>query len=242
MIESDRIILESANPYPFAADDVQLMDSPLPPLATRPVVAVVDDEPQVRRFLATALAPLNAEVAEFGSVAEFVAGLSERRFDCAVIDLRLPDGTGLEAAAQVRARSLTTSIVLVSGYANVRVAVQAVRDGVIEVLEKPFDPAELLSAVHWGVILCEQRAAQSLKTQQLQERVASLTESEREVLDLVLRGLPNKTIARTLHLGLRTIESRKHRLYQKLGAGSISELVQIAIAAGIVPCEPAAVS
>jgi two-component system response regulator FixJ len=203
-------------------------------------VAIVDDEPQVRRFLAAAIAPLSPEVVEFGNVAEFVSGLSSHRFECAVIDLRLPDGTGLEAAAEVRARSLATSIVLVSGYANVRVAVQAVRGGVIEVLEKPFDPQELLSAVHWGVVLCEQRTAQSLRTQRLQQRVASLTESEREVLDLVLGGLPNKSIARNLHLGLRTVESRKHRLYQKLGAGSISELVQIAIAAGLVPREPAA--
>ena len=208
----------------------------------RPVVAVVDDEPQVRRVLAAALAPLSPQVVEFGSVREFADALASQRFDCAVLDLRLPDGTGLEAAAEVRARSLATSIVLVSGYANVRVAVQAVRDGVIEVLEKPFDPQELLSAVHGGVILCRQRTAQSLRTQALQQRVASLTESEREVLDSVLGGLPNKTIARNLHMGLRTVESRKHRLYQKLGATSMSELVQIAIAAGIVPREPDAVA
>jgi len=218
------------------------MDSPLPPPGTRPVVAVVDDEPQVRRVLAAALAPLSPQVVEFGSVAEFASALASHRFDCAVLDLRLPDGTGLEAAAEVRSRNLPTSIVLVSGYANVRVAVQAVRDGVIEVLEKPVDPQELLSAVHWGVTVCQQRTAQSLRAQELQRRMASLSESEREVLDLVLSGLPNKTIARNLQLGLRTVESRKHSLYQKLGASSISELVQIAIAAGVVPREPGAVA
>ena len=209
------------------------MESPLPPPATRPVVAVVDDEPQVRRFLAAALAPLSPEIVEFGSVAEFVAGLASHRFDCAVIDLRLPDGTGLEAAAQVRARSLATSIVLVSGYANVRVAVQAVRDGVIEVLEKPFDPQELLSAVHWGVILCEQRTAQATRTRKLQERVSSLTESEREVLDLVARGFDNATISRRLVLSPKTVRNHVANVLNKIGAPDRSAAIVTAREGGL---------
>jgi two-component system response regulator FixJ len=182
------------------------MDSHLLPPASRPVVAVVDDEPQVRHFLALALAPLNAEVVEFGSAAEFRAAIDSRPFDCAVIDLRLPDGTGLDLAAEVRSRGLVTSLILVSGYANVKVAVQAVRDGMIDVLEKPFAPGDVVSAVARGISMSQQRRADGRKSGIAKERMASLSESERAVLELVIVGLPNKVIARTLGLGLRTVE------------------------------------
>jgi len=208
------------------------MDSLSLPPACRPVVAVVDDEPQVRHFFALAVAPLNAEVVEFGSAAEFRAAIDVRHFDCAVIDLRLPDGTGLDLAAEVRSRGLVTSLVLMSGYASVKVAVQAVRDGMIDVLEKPFAPGDVLSTVTCGISLCQQRRADARKLGAAKERLLSLSESERSVLELVVAGLPNKVIARTLGLGLRTVESRKQQLYLKLAANSISELVQAALAGG----------
>jgi len=208
------------------------MDSQLLPPESRPVVAVVDDEPQIRCFLTLALAPLCAEAVEFGSAAEFRAAIDVRPFDCAVIDLHLPDGTGLELAAEVRSRELDISLVLVTGYASVKVAVQAIRDGVIDVLEKPFAPGDVLAAVTRGISLCNQRRADGRKSGAAKERLASLSNSEREVLELVIAGLPNKVIARTLGLGLRTVESRKQRLYLKLAANSISELVQAALAGG----------
>ncbi len=209
------------------------MDSTLPPPANQPVVAVVDDEPQVRRFLTLALAPLDAEVVELGSAAEFRAALDRCSLDCAVIDLRLPDGCGLDLAAEVQARGLATSLVLVSGYANVRVAVQAVQGGMIDVLEKPFVPEELLAAVTRGVKLCRERHADLQTLSAAKSRISALSDSEQGVLRLVLAGLSNKVIAKTLGLGLRTVESRKAQLYRKLAADSISELVQIALAAGI---------
>jgi two-component system, LuxR family, response regulator FixJ len=209
------------------------MESQLLGQAVRPVVAVVDDEPQVRRFLTLVLEPMGVEVAEFGCSADFLAQLDNRRFDCALVDLRLPDGTGLDIAASVRSRGLPMALVLVSGYANVRVAVQAVRDGMIDVLEKPFAPADVQAVVNRGLSLCRQRQAEARKSHELRQRMLSLTDSERRVLDLVLAGLPNKVIARTLSMGLRTVESRKQQLYMKLGAGSVSELVRVALAAGI---------
>lgn len=211
------------------------MDGPLLPPVKQPVVAVVDDEPLVRRFVALALLPLDAEVFEFGSASEFRAGLDSRPFDCAVIDLRLPDGTGLELAAEVRSRGLVMSLLLVSGFANVRVAVQAVQGGMIDVLEKPFSPGDVLSAVTRGVALCQERRAGTRKLAVARDRVATLSDSERDVLELVLVGLPNKVIARTLGMGLRTVESRKQQLYQKLAANSVSELVRVALAAGFEP-------
>lgn len=152
-----------------------------------------------------------------------------------MIDLRLPDGTGLELAAEVRSQGLVTSLVLVSGYASVRVAVQAVHGGVIDVLEKPFVPGDILATVARGVALCRNRQAELSQHQLARLRLASLSQSEREVLDLVMLGLPNKVIARTLGLGLRTVESRKAQLYQKVGAGSVAELIRIALAAGFEP-------
>ncbi|MCU0880330.1 MAG: response regulator [Pirellulaceae bacterium] len=209
------------------------MDSKLSPVADRPLVAVVDDEPHMRLFEATALKPLEVEVAGFGTVAEFIAALDQQCFDCAVIDLRLPDGTGMDAAAAVRNRNHPTSLVLVSGYANVRVAVQALRGGMLDVLEKPFAAYELRDAVRRGIEICRLRRQQNDQQRDVQSRLQLLTTSERDVLELVMLGLPNKVIAKKLNLGLRTVESRKQALYKKLSAESVSELVQFAMTAGI---------
>lgn len=211
------------------------MDSQLSAAVSLPQVAVIDDEPHMRLFEATALKPLEAEISGFGSVAEFVGVLDRQCFDCAVIDLRLPDGTGLDAAAAVRNRNLPTSLVLVSGYANVRVAVQALRGGMLDVLEKPFAAYELRDAVRRGIEVCCLRRRQIDQQREVQARLELLTPSERAVLELVMLGLPNKVIAKRLHLGLRTVESRKQSLYKKLHAESVSELVQIAMTAGLSP-------
>lgn len=209
------------------------MESQLSTAANRPLVAVVDDEPHMRVFEATALKPLEVEVTGFATVAEFIAALDEQSFDCAVIDLRLPDGTGMDAAAAVRQRNHPTSLVLVSGYANVRVAVQALRGGMLDVLEKPFAAYELREAVRRGIEVCRLRRQQNDQQREVASRLKLLTASEREVLELSMLGLPNKVIAKRLGLGLRTVESRKAALYKKLGAESISELIQFAMTAGI---------
>jgi two-component system response regulator FixJ len=210
-----------------------LMESQLSAAANRPLVAVVDDEPHMRLFETMALKPLEVEVAGFGTVSEFTAALDQQGFDCAVIDLRLPDGTGMDAAAAVRNRHHPTSLVLVSGYANVRVAVQALRGGMLDVLEKPFAAYELRDAVRRGIEVCRLRRQQNEQQREVASRLKLLTASEREVLELIMLGLPNKVIAKRLDLGLRTVESRKQALYRKLGAESISELVQFAMTAGI---------
>jgi two-component system, LuxR family, response regulator FixJ len=215
------------------------MESQLSPAPNRRLVAVVDDEPHMRLFEAMALKPLEVEVTGFATVAEFVAALDEQSFDCAVIDLRLPDGTGMDAAAAVRQRNHPTSLVLVSGYANVRVAVQALRGGMLDVLEKPFAAYELRDAVRRGIEVCCLRRQQSNQQREVESRLKLLTASEREVLELIMLGLPNKVIAKRLDLGLRTVESRKQALYKKLGAESISELVQFAMTAGIGLPDPA---
>jgi FixJ family two-component response regulator len=219
------------------------MDSSLLPPANQPVVAVVDDEPEVRRFLKLALAPLEGDIVELSKAAEFRAALDSRSFDCALVDLRLPDGSGLELAAEVQERGLATSLVLVSGFANVRVAVQAVQGGMIDVLEKPFEPAAVLAVVKRGVDLCRLRQADMRYASSARSRIAALSDSERGVLELVLAGHPNKVIAKTLGLGLRTVESRKTQLYRKLAADSLSELFHIAMAAGFTrnPTPPSAV-
>lgn len=211
------------------------MDSLALAPAARPVVALVDDEPQVRTYLGRALGSLHAEVLELGSVAEFWNAAEARDMDCAVVDLRLPDGCGLELAGEVRARGLATSLILATGFASVRIAVQAVQRGMIDVLEKPILPADVMAAVLRGLALCDQRRAEARRSKLARESLTSLTASERDVLELVLAGLPNKTIARSLGLGLRTVESRKAQLYSKLQVGSMAELIQAALAGGFVP-------
>lgn len=149
----------------------------------------------------------------------------------AVIDLCLPDGDGLAIAQWMRERLLPTSVLLVSGHANVRIAVDAVQGGVIDVLEKPVSPLALLEAVRRGIALTGQRRERLRNVQEVEEQLAQLTPAERQVLDLVIQGEPNKRIAKQLQVSQRTVESRRSEIYRKLHVDSVSELVAKVIAA-----------
>jgi FixJ family two-component response regulator len=193
-------------------------------------VAIVEDDAVVRRFFSSALRPLPVKVQEYEGQQAFLASLDTAQFDCAIVDLCLPDGDGLEIAKVLRARFVPTSLVLVSGYANVRVAVDAMQGGAIDVLEKAISSETLVTAVKRGIELARQRRAQLQQLAETQSQLDQLSPGEQQVLELVLQGEPNKRIAKQLGVSQRTVEARRSEIYRKLNVDSVSELVSKVLA------------
>lgn len=207
-------------------------------MACEPTVFVVDDEQHVRETLLEFVRGEGLHARGFASAEDLLAASDLSQAACLVVDLRLPGMQGLELMESLRARNLALPVVIVTGFGDVQSAVRAMKAGAIDFLEKPVHPHALVAAVREGVRRGqEQRAKQNL-TQATQAKIAALSDDERDVYRLLVAGYPNKQIATALQIGLRTVELRRSQLLKKMNAGSLPELVRLAILGGLTPEPP----
>ena len=197
-------------------------------------VHLVDDDEAVRDSLAALLETHGFEVACYASAAAFLAGCPAGAAGCLLTDIRMPDMDGLTLQERVVALYPELSVVIMTGHADVPLAVRAMKAGAVDFIEKPFPPSAMVDAIS---IALEQsasrREAAPKPSDELQERLQALTPREREVLDGVVAGLPNKTIAYDLGISPRTVEIHRARVMEKMRAKSLSELVRLALSLGI---------
>lgn len=195
-------------------------------MSTEPTIFVVDDDAAVARALQSAGTLLGRPVRAFASAAEFLAAYADEP-GCLVLDIRMPGMTGLELQRKLADDGLTIPVVMISGHADVRIAVEAMALGAVTLLEKPFRLDELLAHLRKAL---EKDAADRAARQQTRDadaKLAALTAKEREVLELIAAGRTNREMADALGLSVRAIEDRRARLMQKLNAKSVAELVQM---------------
>jgi two-component system response regulator FixJ len=196
------------------------------------VVFVVDDDEDVRDSLRALLESAGWQVEDFASAADL---LGYDRLDtgrCLVTDVRMPGMDGLELQAALAARQLGLPVIVVTGHADVPLAVQAMKAGAVDFLEKPFDDEQLLSSVARAAALRSQDQGRQAAAAAARTRLATLSPRERQVLDLLVLGRPNKVIAFELDISPRTVEIHRAHLMEKMEARSLSDLVRAAIAAG----------
>jgi FixJ family two-component response regulator len=143
----------------------------------------------------------------------------------------MPDMSGLELQEALTARGIHLPVVVITAHADVPLAIRAMKAKAIDVLEKPFRKEDLIERVEQAIQLDAERRTEEAQRDAVRERVAALTQREREVLDLLSQGLANKQIAFALDLGEKTIETHRSKLMRKLGVRSVAELVRLAIAA-----------
>jgi len=190
-----------------------------------PTIFVVDDDPAVRRALGSVGTLLGLPIAAFASATEFLEAFEPSQPGCLVLDIKMPNMSGLELQQQLNERKIGLPIVMISAHADVRIAVDVMSRGAVTLLEKPFRLEELIGHIRRALELdAAQRSAQA-KQAEMEARLAGLTPKEREVLELLARGKTNKQIAAELHLSLRAVEDRRSRLMKKLGARSLAELL-----------------
>jgi FixJ family two-component response regulator len=180
------------------------------------------------RWLMTTVG-LRVEV--YGSAREFLGGFAPRGPGCLVVDVRMPGTSGLDLFEELVARGEGTPVILMTAFADVPMAVRAMKSGAIEFVEKPFNRQQLLDRVQRAVREDADRRRRLADREAARQRFRALTIKEREVLDLIKEGRPNKAISAALEITERAVEMRRSSLMKKLGVRTLAELLRLAIEA-----------
>lgn len=197
-----------------------------------PTVFVVDDDEAVRDSLRLLLKSLGLPVVTHGSAAEFLADYDPEQPGCAVLDVRMPEMSGLELQDELNRRGAVIPVIFITGHGDVPMAVETMRRGAFDFLQKPFRDHELIERIQKALAGdCENRLRLG-EQDRIRARLAALTPREQQVLQLVTSGKPNKVMADALGVSQRTIEIHRAHLMEKMGASSLAQLVRMAMIAG----------
>ncbi len=189
-------------------------------------VVVVDDDPGVRASLKALLEQVEIEVTAFPRAEEFLAQFDSNRFDCVLLDMRMPGMGGLQTIREIRAKDPHQCIVVITGYGDVPTAVESMKTGAIDFLEKPFSPTLLIDRVRQAVIRTRQVKQESASTGGHKVDLSVLSQRENEILEMLMNGLSNKEIAHKLALSEKTISAHRIHILEKLGVTSIVQLAR----------------
>lgn len=196
-------------------------------MTAEPTIFVVDDDEAVRRALTSAGALLGHPVRGFASAADFLAAYDPAQPGCLVLDIKMPGMTGLELQRKLADEGVSIPIVMISGHADVRIAVEAMTLGAVTLLEKPFRLEELLAHLRRSLEKDRVDREARSKTADAAARLAALTPKEREVLEMIAAGKTNRAMAEELMLSVRAVEDRRARLMKKVDANSVADLVRL---------------
>jgi FixJ family two-component response regulator len=197
------------------------------------VVFVVDDDAAVRRSLENLFRSVGLRVEAFSSAQDFLRSKLPDVPGCLVLDVRLPGLSGLDLQKRMAEADLEIPIVFITGHGDIPMTVQAMKAGAVEFLTKPFRDQDLLDAIQQALDRARKAREQRGEIGELHNRYRSLTRREREVMALVAAGLLNKQIAGELAMSETTVKIHRHQVMEKMGAGSLAELVRMADRLGI---------
>jgi two-component system response regulator FixJ len=201
-------------------------------MAEAPLVHVVDDDEAVRDSLSVLLESAGLSVRTYDSATAFLSVLPGLATGCVLTDVRMPELDGLELQRRLAKLGVRLPVIVMTGHGDVPIAVEALKAGAADFLEKPFDDEQLLAAISSALAASQRTQDEASAVAEITARLAGLTLREREVLDRLVVGQPNKTIAYDLGSSPRTVEVHRARVMDKMGARSLAELVRMAIAVG----------
>jgi RNA polymerase sigma factor (sigma-70 family) len=189
----------------------------------------VDDDEAVRDSLSWLMQSVGLSTETFDSADAFLQGYGEDRPGCLILDIRMPGMSGLELQSVLKEQGFRLPLVIISGHADVPMAVRALKAGAFDFIEKPFNDQLLLDIVQRAIEQDRQQRESHAQLDEWRARLQSLTPREREVLDLVVAGSPNKVISSELGVSLKTVEAHRARVMDKLQADSLSQLVRMTL-------------
>jgi len=197
------------------------------------VVFVIDDDPSMRAALEDLVSSVGLQVRLFASPQEFLQSNPSDTLGCLVLDVRLPGMSGLAFQNELARAGIALPVIFITGHGDIPMSVRAMKAGAVEFLTKPFHDQELLDAIHTAITRDKGRRRGALIAVELQERYATLTERERQILALVVVGRANKQIAAELDLSEMTVKVHRGQVMRKMKAASLPELVRMADRLGV---------
>ena len=200
-----------------------------------PIVHVIDDDDAVRESLEFALQAAQLGVRTYASASDFLQSLPLSQAGCIITDVRMPEITGIGLLQRLQALGIEIPVIVITGHGDVPLAVEAMKLGALDFFEKPFDNDALLAAVRAALDRQESESSRSLELKAIRERHEKLSPRERDVLQGLVAGNPNKTIAFDLGISPRTVEIYRANVMTKMEASSLSDLVRMAIVSGMMP-------
>ena len=203
-------------------------------MAEEAVVYAVDDDVAMRKSLAFLLDAAGFTVVAFETASSFLDALPGIESGCVVTDVRMPGIDGIELLKRVKQEKPALSVIVITAHGEIPLAVQAMKLGAIDFLEKPFEDERLIDAIRAAVANTADRARAETAAAQIASRVAALSPRERQVMEGLVAGLSNKTIARDFGISPRTVEVYRDNVMTKLRAANLSELVRFAMRAGVL--------
>lgn len=203
-----------------------MQSQPVPPV---PQVFVVDDDLAIREWLEVLLKAAGHSVVSFASGPAFLEAYRQDQPGCLVLDIRMPEMSGLELQARLKERDALLPVIFITSHGDVPMAVEAMRSGAVDFLLKPFHDTDLLDRVRHALALDAANQAERTEFAAIRERIASLTPRELEVMHLVVQGKANKVIATDLNLSQRTVEIHRARVMDKMAAASLAHLVRMVL-------------
>jgi RNA polymerase sigma factor (sigma-70 family) len=196
------------------------------PQEATPIVYVVDDDQAVRRSLTWLIESVGLKVQTFGSAQEVMDQMDPERVGCMVIDVRMPGSSGLELQQWLREKRMQIPVIIITGHADVPMAVRAMKSGAVDFVEKPFSDQVLLDRIQEALAQDRRNRMAKAESGEVEACLASLTPRERQVMDLVVEGRANRQVAQELGLSEKTVEAHRAHMMTKMRVNSVAELVR----------------
>ncbi|QDU29702.1 Transcriptional regulatory protein FixJ [Anatilimnocola aggregata] len=198
-------------------------------MADTSTIHIIDDDSAVRESLLALVQMRGLTAKAYSSAESFLTALKPSDTGCVVSDVRMPGMSGLQLLEKLAEAKSNLPVIIITAYADVPTAVRAMQAGAVTFLEKPCNEADLIEAIQQALNLEQAQAALRKQKSDVENKLTTLSEDEIAVMRKMLEGLPNKRIASDLDIGLRTVELRRSNIMKKMGAGSLAELVRLAL-------------
>jgi two-component system response regulator FixJ len=192
-------------------------------------IFIVDDDASVRDSLAVLLSTIGLHSRTYASCEEFLDNYTPQQKGCLILDMRLPQMSGLELQKRLMEQDLVLPVIMITAFGDVKTAVEAMKTRVFDFIEKPFDDTEIISSVRSALEYGEEARSRHQRREQSMQHLQRLTGREHQVFDLLAEGLSNKEIANRLEISPRTVEIHRARVMEKLEVRNLSELIRIAL-------------
>ena len=193
-------------------------------------VYIVDDDQQARESVSALVRSMGLNTDLFSSAEEFLEQVDKDDRGCVITDLRMLGMSGVELQDALRQREIRLPVILITAYPRTSITVRAMKHGAITLLEKPYEDDDLWDAVRDGLQMDEQQRDKQDRLLEIRKRLELLSDKEQEVIDMMVEGTANKVIAKRLDVSIRTVENRRHDIFEKMQAKSLAELVRMVVA------------